>query len=196
METFGGAKIPTLKKAWERSYISNPLPIDTMLVAGLNDIIELVHAPSHEGVLQDEVEAIAEDFMHRVRALHRLVLEHSTRFKNDTFAVGTIVHVPALYWHPDDGSFPSPDYTNYKELIDRINLKIQEFNILIGSIRAPKFHELGERGKGSKRKYMYEAFREENPANMMHLKDKHRRRMVKLIMKYVEMSTPQALQIN
>ena len=32
-------KIPNLKKAWERSYSNNPLPIDTILVAGLNDII-------------------------------------------------------------------------------------------------------------------------------------------------------------
>ena len=38
METVAGATIPTLKKCWERSYMSNPLPTDTLLVAGLNDI--------------------------------------------------------------------------------------------------------------------------------------------------------------
>ena len=134
--------------------------------------------------------------MHRIRALHRLVLEHSPRFDvNDTFAVGTVVHVPSLYWHPDDGSVPSPDYTNYNELIDKINLKIQEFNIQIGSRNALKFQEMGEIGKVPKRKYMFEAFREESKSNMMHLKDTLRRKMIKLIMKYFEKGTPRAFKI-
>ena len=41
IESIPGARIPTLRKAWERAYDRNPLPIDTLLVAGLND--ELLH---------------------------------------------------------------------------------------------------------------------------------------------------------
>ena len=34
--------IPTLKKQWERSCCTNPLPIDTILLGGLEDIKEAV----------------------------------------------------------------------------------------------------------------------------------------------------------
>ena len=198
METIAGATIPTLRKAWERSYSSNPLPTDTILVAGLNDLKQLVTSPNGpDGNLQVLAESVSEDFMHRVRSLHRLVLEHSDKYMvDDTFAVATVIHVPAYYWHQDDGSYPSPNYINYKEVVDRINLKIQEFNILIGSAHAPKFHEVGERGqkKGQKRTYMWEAFREERKDDMMHLKDIHRAKMVKLIIRYFEKGTPKTYQ--
>ena len=34
MESIPGGKIVNLKSAWERAYLNNPLPIDTVLVVG------------------------------------------------------------------------------------------------------------------------------------------------------------------
>ena len=38
IEAVPGGKVVALKRVWERAYMRNPLPIDTVLVAGLNDI--------------------------------------------------------------------------------------------------------------------------------------------------------------
>ena len=72
---------------------------------------------------------------------------------------------------------------------------ISRSNIQIGSRNVAKFDEMGERDKGPKTKYKFEAFREESKANMMHLKDTHRMKMIKLIMKYSEKGTPRAFKI-
>ena len=40
-ETVCGGKIPTIRKCVERAISSNPLPVDILLVAGLNDILHL-----------------------------------------------------------------------------------------------------------------------------------------------------------
>ena len=80
METVAGATIPTLKKCWERSYMSNPLPNDTLLVAGLNDIRKLVSSPNGPaGELKAVAESVSEDIMHRIRTLYSLNLEHSAK---------------------------------------------------------------------------------------------------------------------
>ena len=42
MECIPGASITTLRRAWERAYHSNPLPIDTVVVAGLYDVKNLI----------------------------------------------------------------------------------------------------------------------------------------------------------
>ena len=103
--------------------------------------------------------------MNSIRGLHKLVLQHSAIHGVDsTLAVATVLHVPALYWHADDGPPPTPDYINYKGLVDTLNLKIEAFNIENGASNAPKLHQTGERplDKGKKRKYMFNAFRESN----------------------------------
>ena len=86
---------------------------------------------------------------------------------------------------------PTPDYINYKGLVDTLNLKIEAFNIENGASSAPKLHQTGERplDKGKKRKYMFNAFREVDKANMMHLKDNKRFKMVKCLVKYFTKAT-------
>ena len=94
METIAGATIPTLRKAWERSYSSNPLPTDTILVAGLNDIKQLVTAPDGpDGSLQALAESVSEDFMHHSTDLFRSIL-------TSTWLTTLLLlpHVPAYYW--------------------------------------------------------------------------------------------------
>ena len=133
--------------------------------------------------------------MFRIRAIHSLILEHSAKFNVvDTLAVATILHVPAMYWTDVNGEYPSPNYTNLREVVDRTNLKIQEFNLSIGSSAAPKIHRAGERKVNRGRVYMFEAFREDSKAEMMHLKDNHRFKLMVLILKYFMRGTPRAIQ--
>ena len=186
METVAGATISTLRKCWERSYMSNPLPTDTLLVAGLNDIRQLVSSyKGPAGNINAMAESVSEDIMRRIRSLYALTLEHHCRHNvSDIFAVATILRVPAMYWSELDGELPAPDYTNLKEVVDRTNLKISAFNLSIGSPTAPKIHQVGTRKvKGGGRVYM---LNEKNKSEMMYLKDHHRFKLMAVLFKYFQ----------
>ena len=166
----------------------------------MNDIMTLVrHYKGPAGDMNAMAESVSEDIMRRIRALYALTLEHHcTHNVRDTFAVATIIRVPAMYWTELEGEVPSPDYANLKEVVDRTNLKISEFNLSIGSSTAPRIHLAGTRkGKGG-RVYMFQAFREDNKAEMLHLKDHHRFKLMALIFKYFKnlRVTPRAVQIS
>ena len=181
LEAVPGGKIETLSRVWLRAYFRNPLPIDTVLVAGLNDIKYSARPYLGKYTLEEMAEKASEDIMNSVRGLHRVIVEHGkTHMVNSTLAVATVLHVPALYWHQDDGPTPSQNYVNYKGLIDTLNNKIKAFNMENGA-SAPELHQAGERSvdKAKKRKYMFQSFREVNKANMMHLTDSKRMKMVK-----------------
>jgi hypothetical protein len=195
METIPGGKIITLKKAWERAYCSNPLAIDTVIVAGLNDVRDLTRLYKDNHNMDQLAELVSEDIIHAYESLHKVVMDHSKQYDvDDTLAVATILHVPAMYWKEDDGEFPTEDYFNLKEVIDKTNLKIQAFNLKIGRSNSPKLHQAGERGKKGKRIYMWDAWREDSKQDMMHLKDPHRFNMIRLIMTYFEKGTPRSYQ--
>ena len=188
METIPGGKIITLRKAWERAYHSNPLAIDTVLVAGLNDIRDLARLYKDKHDMPQMVELISTDVMDAIKSLHQAIKAHSKHWDTeDTLAVGTILHVPAMYWHEADGEYPSFDYNNLKEVVDKTNLKIEAFNLENGSpsTHTPKLHQAGERGLkvgGGKtvKMYIFQAWREEEKQAMMHLKDPHRFKMTKM----------------
>ena len=128
--------------------------------------------------------------------IHRLVIEHSNRVDVvDTFAVGTILHVPALYWTPDFGDPPTPNYVNHRAIIDATNINIEAFNIEIGAMSAPKLHQSGEKGRKSKRSYMFNLFREEAKQDMMHLNDSKKIAMAMRYVKYFNTATPKAYQL-
>ena len=95
--------------------------------------------------LEETANKASDDIMSSIKGLYRLVEEHSTTFSvKSTLAVATVLHVPALYWHKDDGPPPTPDYVNYKELIDTLNLKIEAFNIDNGATSASKLQQIGK----------------------------------------------------
>ena len=198
IESVPGGKIVTMRRVWERAYMRNPLPIDTVLVAGLNDIRDTAKLYMGKYSVEEIASKASDDIMNAIKGLHRLVLEHSaTHNVSSTLAVATVLHVPALYWHKDDGPPPTPDYVNFKCLIDTLNLKIEEFNILNGASSAPKLHQTGERplDKGKKRKFMFQAFREDKREDMMHLKDRRRFKMIKCLVKYFSKATPSSCKI-
>ena len=199
IESIAGANITTLSKAWERSYMDNPLPTDTILVAGLNDIRYLARFYSCPGKDKSAIaETVSEEILSRIKHLHGRVLEHSTKYGvEDTLAVATVLHVPALYWPAIHGEYPSPGYSNLKEVVDRTNLKIEEFNLTVGVGSAPKVHLIGERLLRKKgRVFMWEAFREVAKDQMMHLKDRYRFKLMHLIVKYLEKGTAKAIEIQ
>ena len=130
--------------------MDNPLAIDTVLHAGLNDVKDL--AKSHLAAklpMNKIADQVSDDIITAIKCLHRLVIEHTNKYDvSDTFAVGTLLHVPALYWTDDCGAPPTSSYVNYREVIDATNLKIEAFNIEIGATSAPKLHQSGEREAG------------------------------------------------
>ena len=187
VEAVPGAKIETLTRVWLRAYFKNPLPIDTVLVAGLNDIRDTARLYLGKYTMEETATKASEDIMNSIKGLYRVIIEHGKTYNvNSTLAVATVLHVPALYWHQDDGPLPAPNYINYKSLIDILNLKIKAFNIENGAICAPKFHWAGEKpvDMSKKRKYMFQSFREKEKTKMMHLKDSKRMKMEKCLVKY------------
>ena len=113
---------------------------------------------------------------------------------NDTLAVGTILHVPALYWRDSDGEYPTSDYQNLKEVVDRTNLKIQAFNLKNGRRAAPRLQQGGDRGKPHKRVYMWNSWVGDRREDMMNLKDPQRCGLAMVIVKYFEKGTPLSVQ--
>ena len=196
VEAITGALITTLRKAWERAYMNNPLPIDTVIQAGLNDIKHLSRNHFAQNMpVADIAEIVSEEIIASIKGLHRIIIEHSNKYDvTDTFAVGTVLHVPALYWIVENGELPA-NYVNHKEIIDKTNIKIEAFNIEIGSTSAPKLHQSGERGRREKRYYMADAFREREMRDKMHLNDGMKMQVVKRYVKYFYRVTPKAYKL-
>ena len=196
METISGGRIATLRRAWERSYAGQPLPVDTLMVAGLNDVRDRIKAHENIHDMEQLAELVSGDIITEMEKFYLTISEHSRRYQvDDTTSIARLLHVPALYWHAADGELPSASYINYAVVIDKLNLKIDEFNLLHGSCHAPGFlQRAGERG-GSKRMYRFGVWREENKESMLHLKDAQRFKMMKHIFKYFTRATPRAYQI-
>ena len=71
VEFIPGAKIVTLKKAWERAYMRNALPIDTLLMAGLNDVRrETAKLYSNKYSMNETAELVSEDILNSIKGLH------------------------------------------------------------------------------------------------------------------------------
>ena len=196
VESIPGGKIVNLKRAWERAYLDNPLPIDTVLVAGTEDILDLWQTYQGKYGMTEMAEIISEVVLDAIEKLHRAVKAHAAR-KNvdDTLAVCTMVHVPALYWRETDGWFPTGNYQNLKQIIDRTNLKITAFNLKNGTPKAPKLHQAGERGKPNKKVYMWDCFVELKREDMRTLQDQQRIKLARLLVKYFEKGTPKSYKI-
>ena len=201
-ETVPGAQLDTLRRVWERAYSQHALPVDTMLVGGLNDIKPILksindsRAPSsNQPTLQYVTMTAQEMFMERVRGIWSTMQDHSRdKDTDDTLAVSRILHVPQLYWHEHDGDHPHHNYVNHKHIVDAINESITIFNHEIGSPHTPKLQRMGERtlGKGARVCYNWSRFREVDRGSMMHLTDKYSFELTTRLYKYFENRTPRA----
>ena len=197
METIPGASLNTLKKAWERSYSGNPLPIDTVVVGGLSDIRIMVSTHMNRVDDMEEIaKLVANEFNDSLLNLHTMMKDHSKKYEtNDTMSVMTVLQVPALYWHTHDGPYPTPDYVNMKQVFEKVNLTIEAFNLTYGSSSAPKLHQTATRGRKGRRVFMMDAFREKKKEEKMHLTDELMVDLTKRIIKHFEHGTPRALQL-
>ena len=128
-----------------RICMSNPLSTDIRLVAGLNDIRQLISSyKGQDGNINAMAESVSEDIMRRIRSLYALTLEHHCRHNvSDTFAVAAILRVPAMYWSELDGELPAPDYTNLKEVVDRTNLRSLPSTSPLAHQQLPRFTRPG-----------------------------------------------------
>ena len=195
METIPGATLITLKKAWERSYSGNPVPIDTVVVGGLTDIRSMVstHMANRVGEMEEIAELVAKEFDDSLMNLHTMMKEHSRKYEtNDTMSVMTVLQVPAMFWHPHDGPYPTPDYVNMKQVFEKVNLTIEAFNLTHGSSTAPKLHQTATRGKKGRRVFMMDAFREAKKEEKMYLTDELMFGLTKRIIKHFQHGTPRA----
>ena len=198
MECIEEGSITMLRRAWERAYHSNPLPIDTVLVAGLKDFSTLLSQQSDKHSSEALTNLATAEIMGSVKMLHNTIARHSELYGvKDTLAVAPIMHTPALYWHKDDGQFPNSDYTNYADMIDKINLKIEEYNVEFGVTAAPNFiKRAGERGlKNGRRIFRWDAWKESDRNRMCHLKDSFRIAVMKKLVIYFSRATPRSIPI-
>ena len=83
-----------------------------------------------------------------------------------------------------------------KPVVDKVNLAIEAFNLETGGKAALKLQQSGERGRfhGKSRSFIWEAFREVEKKDMMHLTDNIRCNVVKKVVKHFELGTPKALE--
>ena len=120
----------------------------------------------------------------------------------NTLAVSTLVYPPQLAWFPDNGWFPSYNYTNQKEKIDWINGEIEKDNNASGIHYAPGMHKFGVRTDTKKyvnrygaiqvrktKTHRWEEWREEDKARMLHLSNKVRVKMGRKVGRYFSICT-------
>ena len=62
--------------------------------------------------------------------------------------------------------------------------------------QAPKLHQEGEGGKPHKKVYMWDCFVEQKREDMRTLKDRHRIKLAKLLIKYFETGTQKSYKIR
>ena len=168
------------------------------MAGGLNDIKSMVnwYIRSKEKDMDVISDKVIKQFISDVRGLYSTIKDHSKRHETqDTFAVMTVLHVPAIYWHEwNDGPYPS-DYITMKSVVDKVNLTIEAFNLETGGKAALKLQQSGQRVRfGKSRFFIWEAFREGEKKDMMHLTDNIRCNVVKKVVKHFELGTPKALE--
>ena len=202
-ECTSGGTYDTGRKNWERCYSTHPLPVDTIVAGGWNDVKQLVreHTDPRISPLDQQLESqevisnIDQAFREKLEKFWKTVQEHKKEKEtDDTLAFLKVFLVPAYFWTNEDGNPPSEDYLNYQPVIDAVNLTIGAFNVEIGSPHAPNVHTTGRRyGKKSKSSYIFTRFREKEKAKMLHLADPFRVSMTMSLMKYFEARTPKSV---
>ena len=198
IESIEEASITMLRRAWERAYHTNPLPVDTVLVAGLHDISILINKHSDKYEAEALTNLVTAEIMGSMKMLHNTIARHSEQYGvKDSLAIAPILHTPAFYWHKNDGQLPTPDYKNYADMIDVINLKIEEYNIEFGVTAAPNFMKrAGERGlKNGRRIFRWDAWKESERDKMCHLTDNLRISIMKKLVTYFTKATPLCIPI-
>ena len=179
VDQISGGRIDDLRKSWKRQYFDQPLPVDTAVVCGLNDIPHLT----------------ADEFMNKLDHWRALVAEHSARHQHEkpnTIAFSTPLRAPKYYWHPANRFPPPPGYVNHKAKIDDLIGRIEQFNRDNGVGGMVKLHMEGDRKVAGQWEHMWRQWREFHVApgevreyhKFLHLTDERRVRCYMKIFKY------------
>ena len=78
LEAVPGGKIVTLRRVWERAYARNPLPIDTVLVAGLNDIRDNARLYLGKYTIEETANKALDDILSSIKGLYSTCWSRST----------------------------------------------------------------------------------------------------------------------
>ena len=186
--TIPGAKIIDLVEAWKIEYFQERRPMDVLVVAGLNN---LVQGYKPDSLLRD-YDYMVQTVMHQAKKFHPEVL--------NTCAIATLYYPPQLCWFPDQGMCP-PGYVNHLDDMWYLNHEIERLNLESG-LKVPNFTTFGLRveNKSTKDKYgqvwarhttrhRYEHWREPDPSDMLHLNDSKRIKMGRQVNRYFEFET-------
>ena len=180
--TIPGAKISDLELAWNIDYRYQTHPMRVLLVAGLNDLIK--------GGTKDTV-------MESIRQFQKTI-DDQNRYHNgarNQFVVANLLNPPKLAWHKDNHP-PPHGYINRLEELIQLNQEIDRFNTDNGMFTGPGFQNLGVRktkiwhsdGSWSDFKaHRWQEWRRTEPDHdKLHLNDRLRMRMGRMVVRYFE----------
>ena len=175
--TSPGARIEQLEMMWLIDYGEEKLPMDVLMIAGVNNI---------------RSDSVAK-FMERCHSFNATVMKQNSK---NTYRVATLLMPPRLCWFEANGPLPGPGYDNQLEKVEEMNRQLVIFNNdqfaiqhkLYKSVgngkagsrdRAPMFHCFGVRFTNGEREHRMEKWREELPAMKLHLTNKGRNTMAR-----------------
>ena len=156
--------------------------VDVVAQYGLNDVRKVEASEFKQEMLQWIWATKAHELTYNVQ---------------DTLGFVKMPHAPATAWLPGNGPFPTTNYRNFLYKVDTFNKIIEEVNSTSGRCqKMASFENEGQRTvkhgrfKGLAQHEMRN-WREEEPENMMHLKDYLRAKMYKRVIKYFTENTMQ-----
>ena len=181
IETIGipGAKVQDLHHAFVAEYANSEIPVDLLLVAGFNNLLEGQTAD----MVIDEMQHFKSDVL---------------RIPSSTFAVSTLPLAPIISQLPMDNYVN--EHRNHTEDMVEVNHAIRELNAEPGQATtvnwAPLFHTWGLRSVKAPKEmgprrlleslpaHQLNDWREQRPRNQLHLNQKVRQRMGRAVENY------------
>ena len=183
-ETIPGAQIPDLTNAFLTRFGNQTIPIDVVVVCGLNDV------KNHD----------LETVRLRFATLRGVVLSNPKTNGKDfanTCTICPLLQPPQYVWYPDNGPEP-PHYDNKLEFFLKINEWLAEDNSKHGMTCVPAIFKHGRRMMKVRNKsgqvervvhHRWNHWRESVPRRMLHLVDARRVVVLKEINRYIKTRT-------
>ena len=186
-----GGRLLDLRRAFLAEYSGHPLPIDVLVVAGYNDVLNSgldwnpIGLEHHLVELERVKEAAAVKLEEEARALMRAVLDAHIPHQTNSIAFATLPVIPRLGWMDRSDSARARGVNIIRgqqiSLLNRYNDTIKVLNTEckeqtgIDTVRAPSFRSWGlqrrpnaEPGPRGPFTYRLAHFRESRPEEMLH----------------------------
>ena len=204
-EGVGGMKLDHGRRMWRELYDQVEKNVDTHVVCGLNDILELTRRNDDNRLSPDEqLQAKVNMFMGRVRSWYLAVLEHAARHRlprQNKFSISTLPRTPQLYSLP--GTKKKQNFRTYNDLLDAVNAAIDRFNVearastneFIGGGAVVGLKNVGlKTNSRGKMAHDFKRWREDEISRMLHLVPDQQARVAMRVLKFFQLCTPNAGQ--